>query len=174
MPVFKNLLEPAYNKIVLDLLFLLATWQSLVKLQLHTDTTLTLLENVTKEFGRQLHQFTAKLCNNISTRWLPKEVEAITCRHAKVQSKSSSSISTSKSEANKKAEKKCNPNIYKIHAMGGYVQHIQWFGSTDSYLTQQVCTDYYFEGFQICYLTDRVSLITVRQSSCIVEQTKGR
>ncbi|KIK80935.1 hypothetical protein PAXRUDRAFT_15518 [Paxillus rubicundulus Ve08.2h10] len=47
IPVFNNLLPSPYNEIIFNLLFELVTWHGLAKLQMHTDTTLGLLNTST-------------------------------------------------------------------------------------------------------------------------------
>ena len=118
---------------------MLATWHALAKLRLHTESTLKQLEEATKSFGKELHRFIVKMCNNFSTKPLPKESEAHTCRKAKAQSKAAPAVSNeaAKKPADKK-QKLFNPNTYKLHAMGDYVEHIRRFGTTDSYSTQRV------------------------------------
>ena len=48
IPVFEGLLPAPHNRIILNLLYELATWLTLAKLRLHTETTLKALEASTK------------------------------------------------------------------------------------------------------------------------------
>lgn len=41
IPVFEGLLDDPHDTILMNLLFLLATWHAYAKLRMHTDTTLT-------------------------------------------------------------------------------------------------------------------------------------
>jgi hypothetical protein len=52
IPVFECLLEDKHNKVVLDLLFLLAYWHSLAKLWMHTTFLLDRLDEITSSVGR--------------------------------------------------------------------------------------------------------------------------
>ncbi|EJD07182.1 uncharacterized protein FOMMEDRAFT_73563, partial [Fomitiporia mediterranea MF3/22] len=48
---FKDLLLKKYNKVVLNLLFILATWHTLVKLCIHTETMVWFFEETTTLLG---------------------------------------------------------------------------------------------------------------------------
>lgn len=48
------------NKIVLDLLFVLAVWHVLAKLRLHTENTIRILEAVTTDLGKKRRKFAKK------------------------------------------------------------------------------------------------------------------
>ncbi|KAJ6486035.1 hypothetical protein DFH09DRAFT_811068, partial [Mycena vulgaris] len=54
LPVFVELLDDEHDKVILDLIFILAFWHSLAKLRLHTDLTVNELKAVTRMLGRQL------------------------------------------------------------------------------------------------------------------------
>lgn len=73
IPVFDGLLPEPHNRKVLELLFLLAYWQGLAKLRLHTETTLQLLDNVTTALGQALRDFKKNVCSAYSTKELPRE-----------------------------------------------------------------------------------------------------
>ncbi|EJD04602.1 uncharacterized protein FOMMEDRAFT_81679, partial [Fomitiporia mediterranea MF3/22] len=51
---FEDLLPKKYNKVVLDLLFILVTWHVLTKLCIHTETTVWFLEETTTLLGYQV------------------------------------------------------------------------------------------------------------------------
>ena len=57
IPVFDSLLLEPDNKKIPELLFILAYWQELAKLQLHTENTLNLLDNITNALGNVLQAF---------------------------------------------------------------------------------------------------------------------
>jgi len=102
---------------ILRLLYRAAEWHALAKLRLHTDSTLGLLETVTREFGRLMRQFRDKTSDEFDTVDLPRETGT---RRGGARSK------------------KLNLNTYKFHALGDYVTTIRLFGTTDSYSTQLV------------------------------------
>jgi hypothetical protein len=54
MPCFEGLFSPACEKVILDLLFILATWHGFAKLRMHTTSTLDVFEAVTKGLGKVL------------------------------------------------------------------------------------------------------------------------
>ena len=54
IPVFEELLPEPHNRQLLELLFLLAYWQELAKLQLHTEDTLTMLDRATTDLEKAL------------------------------------------------------------------------------------------------------------------------
>src|ERR1700724_3062038 len=74
IPVFEGLLPEPHNKRLLELLFLLASWQGLAKLRLHTEDTLQLLDNVTASLGNALRAFKVQTCSTFDTKELPREV----------------------------------------------------------------------------------------------------
>lgn len=102
---------------LLRLLYKAAEWHALAKLRLHTETTLDLLEAVTKEFGYLMRQFRDKTSDEFNTVELPRGADA-----RKGGSRSSK-------------KKVLNLNTYKFHALADYVAAIRLFGTTDSYST---------------------------------------
>jgi len=79
IPVFELLLPPEWNEPLLDLLFELAMWQGLVKLQMHMDTTLSSLDTSTTRLGRFLWHFIKETEKEFETRDLPSEEAAHGC-----------------------------------------------------------------------------------------------
>jgi len=116
IPVFDGLLIEPFNGMLLRLLYKAAEWHALAKLRLHTDSTLDLLESVTREFGRLTRQFRDKTADKFNTVELPREAGA----------------------RKGGTKKKLNLNTYKFHSLGDYVATIRLFGTTDSYSTQLV------------------------------------
>ena len=76
IPVFDCLLPKDDNDVVLDLLFLLATFHAYVKLRLHTESTVESLEIVTTALCQALQQFSTDVCSRYNTKELPREVAA--------------------------------------------------------------------------------------------------
>ena len=109
---------------LLRLLYKAAEWHALAKLRLHTETTLGLLEAVTKEFGRLMQQFRDKTSDKFNTVELP-------CR---------ADVRKGGSYGPKK--RTLNLNTYKFHALADYVATIRLFGTTDSYSTLLVSLSY--------------------------------
>ena len=61
------------------LLFTCAYWHRLVKLHMHTDETLTLVDTITEHLRQQLHCFQPKTCAAFSTQELRREAEHCQC-----------------------------------------------------------------------------------------------
>jgi hypothetical protein len=76
IPVFEGLLPSPYNKLLLDLLFKLATWHGLAKLRMHTDTTLNFLDTSTTWLGQSLRSFMNATKQEYVTKDLPSEEAA--------------------------------------------------------------------------------------------------
>jgi hypothetical protein len=165
----------------MKLLYRTAEWHALAKLRMHTDTTLTLLEELTTEFGQLLCQFRDLTCSQFTTVELPWETAARNRREmgrthcvgqgsttreipnpstgpGPAQAARSSSgtrkcwgsspifqtLMTAVAEASGSSgsgwkSKLFNLLTVKLHFLGDYVRHIQFFGTTDSYSTQLVC-----------------------------------
>ena len=167
IPVLEGILpSPEDNKILLDLAFDLATWHAYTKLHLHTTHTIMSLQSQTKELGRLLRLYANKLCPKYATKLLPGEAAAMYRRKAASMKTRKASSTKTKKPASAKTRKtasvktkkatptSCQPkappntNIpkgsgfnlqtYKIHALGDYVDHIERFGPTDCFSTQQV------------------------------------
>ncbi|EGO04294.1 hypothetical protein SERLA73DRAFT_43904 [Serpula lacrymans var. lacrymans S7.3] len=51
IPVFNRVFPQLYNKMVVTLFYQFATWHALAKLQIHTDSTLALLDDTKKILG---------------------------------------------------------------------------------------------------------------------------
>lgn len=120
IPAFEGLLPKPFNGMLLRLLYKAAEWHALAKLRMHTDSTLDLLEAVTREFGRLMRQFCDKTSDEFDTRESPHKT------------------GTQSGGAHSSKKKKLNLNTYKFHALGDYVATIRLFGTTDSYSTQVV------------------------------------
>lgn len=125
--MFEGLLPEPFNGMVLRLLYKAAEWHALAKLRMHTDSTLDLLDAVTREFGRIMRQFRDKTSDAFHTVELPGEA--------------------AKKRGARSSKKKLNLNTYKFHSLGDYVATIRLFGTTDSYSTQVVSFVALFIGY---------------------------
>ena len=146
IPVFEGLLPPAHEEILMDLLFELATWHALVKLRLHTESTVVALEHSTQRLGKAIRTFKEKLCAEYTAHELPGD-DAL---HAKGKAKAvkrdqvKESVDENKEAGGAKPATKSkkvhelNLKTYKLHALGHYAQAIRSFGPTDGYSTQAV------------------------------------
>ncbi len=148
IPVFEGLLEEPYNTIILDLLFTLATWHGLAKLRLHTESTLKVFEECTRNLGTILRRFSASVCSQFATKELPREEAARGRRTAAKLTQSMGKKGKGRAHANQPPSEGSTPSgpklkmfslsTYKLHALGDYPKMIWTFGTTDSYSTQTV------------------------------------
>ncbi|KIM65881.1 hypothetical protein SCLCIDRAFT_22423 [Scleroderma citrinum Foug A] len=126
IPVFDGLFPDEHNTSIRVLLFRLAEWHALAKLQLHTKDSLNLLEQSLRMLTMQLRQFVEVTCVAFQTKELPSEAAARRWQQGQARTENQSGLRT----------KTFNMLTYKVHALGDYVQTIRLFGTTDSYSTQ--------------------------------------
>jgi hypothetical protein len=156
--VFEGLFEEPHNKRIMKLLYRTAEWHALAKLRMHSDSTLSLLEDVTVEFGKLMRQFRDLTCSQFQTLELPRETAARYRRKTKQQittaipdinvsslpppimseNSSSSDSRPQPSSGSGPKTKRFNLFTIKFHFLGDYVRHIHLFGTTDSFSTQLV------------------------------------
>ena len=139
IPVFEGLLPEPHNEKILQLLFHFAHWHALAKLRIHSEKTLDILDTQTQTIGEQLRFFKDNTCTVFDTQELPREANK---RYRGEVKKGG----TSRSSACK--PKQFNLNTYKFHSLGDYVEHIQTFGTTDSYSTEPVSLSQLVTEFQ--------------------------
>ena len=126
----------------MDLLFELATWHGLAKLQLHTESTLHGQDTLTTRLGRVIRHFKSTVCHKYDTHELPSEEAARgRCSAAAAAKKKASDPDSNRTS---KAAKPWTAHtfslmIYKLHAFGDYVHAIQMFGTLNGFTTQTVC-----------------------------------
>lgn len=122
----------------------MATWHSYGKLRMHTTHTINSFRTQTKELGSQFRRYVNKVCSQYKTKKLPGEAAASYRRQAaKVKKGGSAPQQPNQSSMGSKSRKdtnfkKFNLETYKIHALGDYADHIERFGTTDCFTTQQV------------------------------------
>ena len=136
IPVLEGILPDEHNKILLDLAFDMATWHAYAKLRMHTTHTIASLRSQTKELGSQLRRYVNKVCSQYETKQLPGEAAARYRRQATKVKKGTSAFQPGPSSS--RNFKPFNLETYKIHALGDYADHIERFGPTDCFTTQQV------------------------------------
>jgi hypothetical protein len=128
IPVFDGLLPEPYNRAISQLLFVFAHWHGLAKLRMHTDVTLTILDDETTALGAGLRNFESKICPEYQTHELKREAAARKRRQGVA------AVGDDKDHQ----PKTFNLQTYKAHALGDYVSTICRLGTTDSYSTQIV------------------------------------
>ena len=144
IPVFDGLFDGEDGDDILQLLFACAHWHALAKLRMHTDQTLTLLDEATAFLGVKFRRFVNHTCRKFNTRELHHEANARARRAAEKSSTSSAPASgqaerpTQEEGASTRRAKTFNLDTYKYHSLGDYVEHIRQYGTTDSYSTEPV------------------------------------
>ena len=131
IPAFAGLFPEPHNTNILKLLFVLAEWQFLAKLTVHTETTLDALSATTKDLGKRLQHFKNHTCRAYTCKESTTEFEKRR-RAAQLQRKDLSTTSI------ERCTKTFNLNFIKLHALGDYVSQIRLFGTVDNYTTQVV------------------------------------
>ena len=142
--MFDSLLPEPHNTRVLKLLFDLAHWHGLAKLQMHTDSTLELLNYATIALGSRMREFQEKTCMAFATRELERERAARMQRHEKNGANAKTDNGKGSSA---RRPKRFNLGTYKYHALGDYCDTIRRFGTTDSYSTQPVRPFFYSANY---------------------------
>jgi carbamoylphosphate synthase small subunit len=139
------LLLPEHDEIVMDLLFEMATWHSLAKLRLHTESTVTALEVSTSRLGTALRKFVLVTCEEFDTRELPSEEAQRGRRKAALAKKKCSTsepakkkrrLMTTSNEQDLEAganRRKFSLNTYKLHLLGDYPNTIRSCGTANNY-----------------------------------------
>jgi hypothetical protein len=126
--------------VILDLLFVLATWHAFAKLRMHSTSTLNVFDGVTKNLGQLLRRFNDHVCPKYNTCETPSELKKRASRNASEAAKKKSQQPANLKAAEKAGPTKRNFNLaaYKPHALGHYSSWIRRFGTSDSYSTQTV------------------------------------
>jgi len=138
IPVFEGLLPEPHNTRVLKLLFDLAHWHGLAKLQMHMEATLELLSQATIALGNRMREFQVKMCSAFATYELECEWAArIQCQEKNMAAAGPANSDPQKCNSGRQT-KEFSLKTYKFHLLGDYCNTIQWFGTTDSYSTQPV------------------------------------
>jgi hypothetical protein len=135
IPVFEGLFPSEHDAIVQSLLFRFAQWHALAKLRIHTESTVTFLDEIFHKLCKNLRKFQRDTCAAFNTIELPREKAA---REKRLTQNSQPNAGACRETTGSRV-KKFNLNTYKFHAMGDYVRTIKLFGTTDSFTTQMVC-----------------------------------
>jgi hypothetical protein len=140
MPVFEDLMHSIpFNNLILDLLYILATWHAYSKCRIHTETSVSRLESATKTLGHLLRVF-ARETAKMNIQETPREREAEARREGradKVRLESGKAPRTKETLA-RRSRKTFNLITAKLHALGHVAARIRMFGTSDNYSTQTV------------------------------------
>jgi len=138
IPVFEGLLPEPHNTYILKLLFDLAHWHGLAKLQMHMEATLELLSQATIALGNGMREFQAKTCSAFATHELEHERAAWIWHQEKNMAAAGPANSDPQKRNSGRQTKEFSLKTYKFHSLGDYCNTIRQFGMTDSYSTQPV------------------------------------
>ena len=139
IPCLEGLRPEPHNTTVLDLIFLLATWHALAKMNIQTDTSLRLLNTATTALGNGLRYFVGVTCLEFNT------VET-SAEFSKQRRRQTANMPQKPSEPTGRQPKTLSLKTIKLHFLGDYVWCIRIFGSTDNYTSGLICSSF------ICYL----------------------
>lgn len=168
IPVFEQLFPPDHDNIVQTLLFHLAEWQALTKLQLHTKDLLALLDLALRQLGAQMWKFQQITCAAFQAKELPKE----TAQRMRKELADLQSGHQKKAVRSKSLPKAFNIDTYKFHALGDYRKTICLFGTTDSYSTQIVSAHVIWRHSSLFDHAARVNEHTIWLKHFMVLQTR--
>jgi hypothetical protein len=175
MPVFEGLLAlPRTNEIVLDLLFIMATWHTYAKLRLHTTGSLEAFKATRQELGQALRLFNSDVCGLYTTRELPRETAARERREARAVQKAIEQGRPPPAKSTDSTQKAVAfpMNTFKLHGTTHLPEDICVYGTSDNYSTQTVSS----LGFNIMFpylmsCANRASWSTVQLSASMPVQT---
>ncbi|KEP45340.1 hypothetical protein V565_285640 [Rhizoctonia solani 123E] len=136
IPCFQGLFPAPDDEEIITLLFTLAEWHALAKLRVHTPTTLDRLRAQTAALGRRLRRFEKDITPRYATVETDQEFELRSRREARELIRRRAEATTSITQDATKRQTGFSLKTYKLHALGGYVDAIKMFGTTDSYSTQ--------------------------------------
>ena len=141
-------MPPKHNKILMNLLWDMATWHAYAKLRLHTDDTLWAFREVTIELGDSMRRFEKTVCAEYFTTELPKEYAvrgrreaATTAKRAEKAAKNAQKEDQASNPKRKRKEavkKTLSLSTPKWHFHGDYADSIDWVGTTDVTSSQRV------------------------------------
>ena len=120
---------------IIDLIYLLATWHALAKLSVHTDTSLHLLDTTTTTLGAGLRHFVGVICPKFNTVETNSE-------YSKRYRRGSARATQKTSDSAGRQPKTLSLKTIKLHFLGDYVACIRSLGPTDGYTSGIVCIDY--------------------------------
>jgi hypothetical protein len=127
----------------------MATWHGLAKLWLHTESTLTNLENSSTQLGDLLRKFQIEVCSAYFTQDLPSEEAARGRRQAAKAQKDAEAqkgvrqaqapVALPKPPGKKATLRKFNMETYKLHSLPDVPAAIRAFGVTENTSAKNVC-----------------------------------
>ena len=120
------------------MLFELAQWHALAKLQLHSDATITLFEAATSTLGQAMRAFLRHVCPRYKMRELPRETQSRQRRRAAKAQASGGTAASGGATLVPKFKSFTVLNTPKYHRLGDHARAIKETGTTDNKTTQMV------------------------------------
>ncbi|KAF7969066.1 hypothetical protein HWV62_28417 [Athelia sp. TMB] len=147
IPVFDGLLPEPYDSAIMSLLFTCAHWHGLAKLRMHTDPSITLLEQETERLYAQLRNFTDHVCTSFETYELKREIDARQRAKQRRDAKAATAVARKGKEMKVPSADASDPprgpqrkqyhmQTVKHHFLADYPNTIREFGTMDSYSTE--------------------------------------
>lgn len=131
----------------------LVYWHALVKLRLHSQSTVLLLDAATSEVGRSVRRF-RRVTDHIETYDLPQDDAAkAKKRRKKKQTDDQDPEVPTKKRVCKPA--KLNLTMYKWHSISHYPEDVPYTGPLDLDSTQTVCPAFFLRKFRISHILGR-------------------
>ncbi|KAI0715990.1 hypothetical protein C8T65DRAFT_606466 [Cerioporus squamosus] len=124
--------DDKHDKIVMKLIFVLATWHALAKLRLHSDSTLMYFEHMTQVLGTVIRAWIRHVCSAYVTKELPSE----TVTRQRPEMAVAGNTRVQPQTASQPKIKHYNPKTYKYHRLGDYPAAIREHGTMDNTTTQ--------------------------------------
>ncbi|CUA68632.1 Patatin-like phospholipase domain-containing protein 7 [Rhizoctonia solani] len=136
IPCIQGLFPAPDDEEITTLLFTLAQWHALAKLRVQTPTTLDHLRAQTAALGRRLRRFEKEITPRYATVETDQEFELRSRREARELIRRRTETTNSTRQDTTRRQTGFSLKTYKLHVLGGYVDAIRTFGTTDSYSTQ--------------------------------------
>ena len=153
----------------MTLLYRTAEWHAFAKLQLHTESTLQHLKQLTTELGKLTRKFRNTTQTAFATFELPKETKA----RKKRQNSGKGKEKAPAGNGSGKKSKILNLSTYKWHALGDYVRAIRLFGPTDGFSTQVVSNFFPCVFELLMFHANRANSLTKLLNVCTDRQTSA-
>ncbi|KAG2341459.1 hypothetical protein BDR05DRAFT_949777 [Suillus weaverae] len=140
--VFEGLLPEPHNKIIIDLLFVMAHWHGLAKLCMHSDLTLDILDQQTTELvNARSRRQTKEAAKRMEKGRANGSKAVVPGPRAGASLKGKQKAAPEQSQdaplpRQPKKKKSFNLQTYKLHVLGDYVASICRLGTMDSYSTE--------------------------------------
>jgi hypothetical protein len=136
IPCFEGLFPSPDNEHIMSLLYVLAYWHGLSKMQMHTESSVKLLDDAHTVLGTHLRHFEQVVCAKYTTRETEKEYTKRVRAEAR-------NVKISTAHATHSAGSR-QPQVFKLstiktHLLGYYPYYIRLYGTIEMLSTMMVC-----------------------------------